>query len=189
MPDVKIAVMNLYNHNLLSLEQILNCVGFLKSTFWHTLKLWRETGDIINPPIGLSGWPCARHLDDVNYLIQLINHSPTWFLNKLLDLLMSIHVDSKSNWPDSLEAPAHAFFKGHPLFFGMVGGTGSLAASGWAEVSSEMTSELVKTAILLAALFAGPESSWSWWSLSKKLLVKMKVFICAIVSSRGMYHR
>ena len=154
VPDVKIAVMNLYNRNLLSLEQILDCVEFLESTFWCTLKLWRETGDVINHPIGLPGQPHALHLDDVNYLIWLINHHPTWFLDMLLDLLVSIHVDNKSNWPDSLEAPACAFFEGHPLFFGMDGGTGSLAASGWAEVSSEMTSESVETAILLVASFA-----------------------------------
>ena len=35
--DVKIAAMNLYKQNLLSLEQILDCVRFSESTFWHTL--------------------------------------------------------------------------------------------------------------------------------------------------------
>ena len=44
--------------------------------------------------------------------------------------VMSIHADSKSNRPDSLEVPTCVFFKGCPLFFGMVGGTGSLAAGG-----------------------------------------------------------
>jgi len=51
------------------------------------LKLWRETGDVINHPIGLPGRPCALHFNDVNYLIWLVNHRPTWFLNELLDLL------------------------------------------------------------------------------------------------------
>ena len=31
--DVKITVMNLYDCNLLSLEQILDCIGFSESTF------------------------------------------------------------------------------------------------------------------------------------------------------------
>ena len=89
--DVKIAAMNLYEWNLLSLEQILDCVGFLESTFWHTLQLWRETGDVVNHPKGSPGCPRTLHFDDVNYLIQLINHRPTWFLNKLLSLLKSNH--------------------------------------------------------------------------------------------------
>ena len=33
VPDVKITAMNLYDHNLLSLKQILDCVGFLESMF------------------------------------------------------------------------------------------------------------------------------------------------------------
>ena len=86
-PDVKIAAMNLYERNLLSLDQILDCVGFSESTFWRTLKLWRETGDVINHPIGVPGRPRALHFDDVNYLIRLVNHRPTWFLDELLDLL------------------------------------------------------------------------------------------------------
>ncbi|KIM51414.1 hypothetical protein SCLCIDRAFT_52535, partial [Scleroderma citrinum Foug A] len=85
--DVKIAAMNLYEQNLLSLEQILDCVRFSESTFWHTLRLWRETGDVVNHPTGSPGRPHALHFDDINYLIQLINHCPTWFLDELLSLL------------------------------------------------------------------------------------------------------
>ena len=87
--DVKIAAMNLYEWNLLSLEQILDCVRFSESTFWHTLRLWIETGDVVNHPTGSPGRPRALHFDDINYLIWLVNHRPTWFLDELLSLLES----------------------------------------------------------------------------------------------------
>ncbi|KAG1731409.1 hypothetical protein EDB19DRAFT_1640885 [Suillus lakei] len=43
--NVKLAAINLYEHNMLSLKQILHCVGFSESIFWHVCKLWREIGD------------------------------------------------------------------------------------------------------------------------------------------------
>ena len=79
--------MSLYEHGLLPLEDILACVGFSESTFWHTLKLWRETGDVIRVTYGLPGHPCMMHFDNVNYLIELVKHRLTWFLDELLDLL------------------------------------------------------------------------------------------------------
>ena len=85
--DVKIAAMSLYERGLLPLEDILACVGFSESTFWRTLKLWRETGDVIRVTYGLPGRPRTMHFDDVNYLIELVKHRPTWFLDELLDLL------------------------------------------------------------------------------------------------------
>jgi len=45
--DVKLAAINLHEQNVLSLEQILDCVGFSESTFWRMLKLWQETGDVV----------------------------------------------------------------------------------------------------------------------------------------------
>ena len=87
--DVKIVAMNLFEQDLLTLDQILDCVGFSESTFWHTLRLWRETGDVVNHPTGSPGRPHALHFDNVNYLIWLVNHHPTWFLDELLNLLES----------------------------------------------------------------------------------------------------
>ena len=85
--DVKIAAMHLYERDLLSLSDILNCVGFSQSTFWRTLKLWREIGDVVKHNYGLPGRPRTLHFDDVNYLIRLVNHCPSWFLDELLGLL------------------------------------------------------------------------------------------------------
>ena len=85
--DVKIVAMHLYERDLLSLSDILNCVGFSQSTFWCTLKLWREIGDVVKHNYGLPGRPCTLHFDNVNYLIHLVNHRPSWFLDKLLGLL------------------------------------------------------------------------------------------------------
>ncbi|KAG1785611.1 uncharacterized protein HD556DRAFT_1435081 [Suillus plorans] len=42
--DVKLAAVNLYEREILSLEQILECVEFSERTFWRILKLWRENG-------------------------------------------------------------------------------------------------------------------------------------------------
>jgi len=89
--NVKIVVMHLYEHNLLSLSDILDCVGFSPSTFWCTLKLWQGTGDVVKHNHGLPGCPCILHFDNVSYLIHLVNHHPSWFLDELLDLL-------ETNW-------------------------------------------------------------------------------------------
>jgi hypothetical protein len=46
--DVKLAAIHLHEHQLLSLENILACVGFSESMFWRILRLWRETGDVVS---------------------------------------------------------------------------------------------------------------------------------------------
>ncbi|KAG2069982.1 hypothetical protein BDR04DRAFT_1128646 [Suillus decipiens] len=85
--NVKLAAINLYERQHLSLYDILTCVRFLESTFWHVLKLWCETGDIVSPTCSLHGRPRILHCDDVLYLIRLIHHHPGWFLDELLELL------------------------------------------------------------------------------------------------------
>ncbi|KAG2752541.1 hypothetical protein P692DRAFT_20846674 [Suillus brevipes Sb2] len=82
---------NLYERQHLSLQDILACVGFSESTFWHILKLWRETGNVVSPMCSLHGRPRVLHCDDVLYLICLIRHHPGWFLDELLGLLDSNH--------------------------------------------------------------------------------------------------
>ncbi|KAG2340501.1 hypothetical protein BDR05DRAFT_889733 [Suillus weaverae] len=67
---------------LLSLEQILACVGFSDRTFWCICKLWREAGDVIQHNYGISA-----NSPNVHYLLQLVHHRPDWFLDELLDLL------------------------------------------------------------------------------------------------------
>ncbi|KAI6148064.1 hypothetical protein BKA82DRAFT_16708 [Pisolithus tinctorius] len=85
--DVKIAAMALYEHGLLPLEDILACTGFSESTFWHSLKLWRETGDVVRVTYSFPGCPCTLHFDDINYLVELVKHHPTWLLDELLELV------------------------------------------------------------------------------------------------------
>ena len=53
--DVKIAAIWLYEWQLLHLDDILDCCGFSERTFYRILKLWQETGDVINPSRSLRG--------------------------------------------------------------------------------------------------------------------------------------
>ncbi|KAG1763410.1 hypothetical protein EDD22DRAFT_777124 [Suillus occidentalis] len=85
--DVKLAAINLHEHQHLALEDILACVGFSESTFWRILKLWRETGDVVRHTFGIRGRPRTLHCDDVLYLVHLVHHRPKWFLDELLRLL------------------------------------------------------------------------------------------------------
>ena len=85
--DVKLAAIKLFEHDILPLEDILECVGFHKRTFYHVLALWRETGDIVKHINGAAGWPRLLHFDDIDYLLHLIQQWPDWFLDELLALL------------------------------------------------------------------------------------------------------
>jgi transposase len=94
--DLKLAAMNLYERELIPLEDILDCVGFSERTFYCVLKLWRETGDVVNHTHGFRGRPHLLVFDDVQYLLRLVRHRPDWFLDELTDLLqenrfVSIH--------------------------------------------------------------------------------------------------
>ena len=42
--DLNLSAMNLYKCELVSLDDILDCVGFSEWTFYHVVRLWRETG-------------------------------------------------------------------------------------------------------------------------------------------------
>jgi transposase len=87
--DLKLAAMNLYEHNLIPLDDILDCVGFSERTFYRILKLWRTTGDVIKHTYGLcaSGRPRLLVFDDLQYLLRLVCHRPDWFLDELADHL------------------------------------------------------------------------------------------------------
>ncbi|KAG1854434.1 hypothetical protein DFJ58DRAFT_787893 [Suillus subalutaceus] len=57
--DVKLAAVNLYERQHLSLQDILACdgqLGFSESTFWCVLKLWRKTGNVVSPTCSLLGF-------------------------------------------------------------------------------------------------------------------------------------
>jgi len=72
-------------------ETIIDCVGFSESTFCRTLKLWRETDNVVTPLCATRGRPCLLHYDNIDYLVRLIEHRPAWFLDELAELL-------DSNW-------------------------------------------------------------------------------------------
>jgi hypothetical protein len=83
--DVKLAAIHLHEHQLLSLENILACVGFSESMFWRILRLWRETGDVVSISNRIRGRRILQ-CSDVLYLIRLVRHRLEWFLDELLVL-------------------------------------------------------------------------------------------------------
>jgi len=89
--DVKIAAIWLHKQDLLELDNILQCCGFSARTFYHILKLWRKTGDVVNPEESVSGHIRILDHEDVQYLLCLVADNPDYFLDKLLHLL-------KTNW-------------------------------------------------------------------------------------------
>src|SRR5882757_11168469 len=66
--DVKLAAVNLYEHEHLSLEQIPDCVGFSERTFWRILKLRKVSGDVVQHTYGVRRPPRILHLEDLHYL-------------------------------------------------------------------------------------------------------------------------
>lgn len=85
--DVKVAAIRLYERQFLDLDNILDCCGFSERTFYRILKLWRETGDVINPKRSLCGQLRLLDHDDVDYLLELVRQNPNYFLDELLHLL------------------------------------------------------------------------------------------------------
>src|SRR6266487_2241903 len=85
--DVKIAAIRLFECNLLELDDILDCCGFSERTWYHILKLWRQTGDVVNLDTSLCGRLRNFNHEDVDYLVQLIHENPDYFLDELLHLL------------------------------------------------------------------------------------------------------
>jgi len=93
--DVKIAAIKLFERYWLDLDAILDICNFSQSTWYRTLKLWQETGDVVK-----AGNPIHRsrvlNYDDIQYLKRLIHVNPDFFLDELPTLLqhnrfISIH--------------------------------------------------------------------------------------------------
>lgn len=86
--DLKLAAVRLYERDVLPLWDILEIMGFSRRTFFRILKLWRETGDVVNHNFGaIKGRPRLLDFDDIYYILQLVRLRPDWFLDELLDLL------------------------------------------------------------------------------------------------------
>ena len=85
-PGLKIAAIRLYERGLLDLDNILDTCMLSCSTFFRTLKLYRTTGDVVNPE---PSHRFTRKLDhnDIHYLCQLMHNNPDNFLNELTHLL------------------------------------------------------------------------------------------------------
>jgi transposase len=86
--DVKVAAVNLYERELIPLDDILDCCRLSRSTFFRILRLWRTTGDVIKYPYSNIGRPRVLVANDVQYLLRLVRHRPDWFLDELADLLL-----------------------------------------------------------------------------------------------------
>src|SRR5438128_2706915 len=90
-PDVKIAAIHLYKQQLLPLQQILQCIRFPCCIFFCTIKLFNETGEVVKPASHSCGRPRSLNHKDLSYLLQVIQHCPSWFLDDLQGLLESNH--------------------------------------------------------------------------------------------------
>ncbi|KAJ8591367.1 hypothetical protein M405DRAFT_700245, partial [Rhizopogon salebrosus TDB-379] len=85
--DLKHAAIRLYNRELLSTTDILDAVGFSRTTFFRILKLHRETGHVSKPKSLRHGRPRALNYSDVHHLLELVKQRPDWFLDELQHLL------------------------------------------------------------------------------------------------------
>jgi transposase len=79
-----------------SLNKILDCVGFSRMTFYRIKKLYDETGVVVKPRSEYIGRPRIFNLGDLQYFLELVQHSPDWFLDELTRLMqqnrfISIH--------------------------------------------------------------------------------------------------
>jgi transposase len=79
-----------------SLNEILDCVGFSRMTFYRIKKLYDETGVVVKPRSEYIGRPRIFNLGDLQYFLELVQHSPDWFLDELTRLMqqnrfISIH--------------------------------------------------------------------------------------------------
>jgi transposase len=85
----KLAGIKLYEHGVLPLDTILDILEYSRRTFFRTLKLWREIGDVMSAPSNICGRPRVLDYDDLQYLLLLIEQNPDYFLDELLDLVQT----------------------------------------------------------------------------------------------------
>ncbi|KAF8153086.1 hypothetical protein B0H34DRAFT_663338 [Crassisporium funariophilum] len=85
--DVNVAAIQLYERGLLALDDILDCCGLSRRTFYRILKLWRHTGNVIAPRTNPRGQPRMLDHDNLQHLLELVRENPDYFLDELLRLL------------------------------------------------------------------------------------------------------
>ena len=95
--DLKLAAIRPYECEILPLWDILDIMYLSQRTFFHILKLWHKTGNVITHKYGnLAGWPQILSFNNIHYVLQLVCLHPDWFLDELFELLktncfISIH--------------------------------------------------------------------------------------------------
>jgi hypothetical protein len=87
--NVKLAAIQLHQRDLLGLPDILECCEFSERTWFRILKLWRETGDVVNHQPSRTSCGCLHALDreDIDCLLRLVKQNPDYFLDELMHLL------------------------------------------------------------------------------------------------------
>ncbi|KAG0708420.1 hypothetical protein DFH29DRAFT_795058, partial [Suillus ampliporus] len=66
--DLKLAAIHLHEQGILRLDEILDCVGFSRMTFYRIKKLYNVTGNIVKPRSQYAGRPRVFNLEDLHYL-------------------------------------------------------------------------------------------------------------------------
>jgi transposase len=100
--DVKLAAIQLYIRDLLSLDDIRQCCGFSLRTFYRIWRLWQDTGDVVRHSTTLRGRRRILIREDIDYLLSLVRDNPDYFLDELLHLLntnrfISVHYTTIHN--------------------------------------------------------------------------------------------
>ncbi|KAH6904187.1 hypothetical protein BKA70DRAFT_1037388, partial [Coprinopsis sp. MPI-PUGE-AT-0042] len=85
--ELKYSAIRIYNANALTVDQICYFLHMSESTFWRALRLWRETGYVVERRNSTRGRPRCLHFDDLHYLLRVIQHRPSLFLDELQHLL------------------------------------------------------------------------------------------------------
>jgi transposase len=86
-PGLKLAAVRMYEGGHMQLPQILRIVNFSRSTFFRTWEIWRTRRHVVLPPSPLVGRPRLMVKDDLDYILDLIRHNPSKFLDELGNML------------------------------------------------------------------------------------------------------
>ncbi|KAI0039701.1 hypothetical protein FA95DRAFT_1585215 [Auriscalpium vulgare] len=107
--DIKMAAIKLHEHGRLDLEDILDCVNFSEITFWRTKRLYEDTGRVSPLPSTTRGRPRLLVRDDIDYLLELVKHHPSW-LRDLLATNRFIRVHLTTIHPSERDQDVRADF-------------------------------------------------------------------------------
>ncbi|KAG1803431.1 hypothetical protein EV424DRAFT_1330924, partial [Suillus variegatus] len=77
----------LHEQDLLNLHNILDSCVFSERTWFWILRLWHETGNIVNHQPTICGCLHALDHEDIDCLLCLIRQNPDYFWDELMHLL------------------------------------------------------------------------------------------------------